>query len=140
MPVRSATLAHLEMQSVLSWFRRRDLAIYPKDEIGDALYEKHPRPDRMPPRLGFWYDVYFDNEADAQAFQRFGEGRSYAIETDHDETYVEDGLGPWCVMMDVATKANHRDLLHLHRDVMRAAQDYRGKVATWMLTIPEDEH
>lgn len=124
---------------MLSWFRRRDLAIYPRDEIGDALYKKHPRPEHMPARVGIWYDVYFATQADAEAFQRFCEGRRYSVETDHDEDYLEDGLGAWCIMADAATRARHRDLQLLHREILRAAQDYRGNVATWMLIAPEEE-
>ncbi len=37
---------------MFSFFRRRDAKVYPPDKIGDALYERFPKADALPEKIG----------------------------------------------------------------------------------------
>jgi hypothetical protein len=118
---------------MLSWFRRRDATIYPEDEMGEALFAKHPRPEAMPARLALWYDVYFERREDADAFD--ASFRREGIETvrDHDEDMLEEGLGAWNVDLQIPERARHHELTMRHRTMLRAIEDHRGKLGSWLL-------
>ncbi|MCB1522183.1 MAG: hypothetical protein KDJ37_16655 [Hyphomicrobiaceae bacterium] len=114
---------------MFSWLRRRDEQIYPKDEMGEALYRFCSNPGKLPAEVAVWYDVYFDAEADADAVAKVLEQRRIDVMRDHDEE-PNEGYGPWNIDFELPVRARHIDLKMSHDQIGRLVADYRGKIAT----------
>ena len=121
---------------MFSWLKRRDAKFYPDDDMGNALYELCPTPDKLPQTVLLWYDAYFDRQADADAFAAYCQDRRLEINRDHDEDPGED-LGAWSVDVAFPVKAQHLHLKAEHESNLRRIADYHGKLGSWLL-LPND--
>lgn len=117
---------------MLAWFRRRDAAIYPKDELGDALYEQFPSPDKMPDMAVLWYDIYFGRKADADAMAGYLEDRRLEILRDHEED-PGGGVPSWNIEVDFPVKPRHLELKLLHAEVQQRIREFNGQLGSWLL-------
>lgn len=123
---------------MFSFFKRRDTKIYPKDEIGDAMYREFPDPGSIPDKVFIWYDVYFDKETDADRMAEYLNNRNIEIIRDHDDD-PGDGLGHWNIDFEIAVKARHIDLSMAHADMLRNIESFNGHLPGWNLSKYEED-
>jgi hypothetical protein len=122
---------------MFSFFKRRDATIYPKDEIGDALYEQFPNPKKLPAKVAIWYDVYFKREIDADRLASHLENRKIQIVRDYDREPGEN-LGPWSIDFEIPVKARHLDMMMTHAETKRMIKSFDGQVPSWHVSQYEE--
>ncbi|MGD9785308.1 MAG: hypothetical protein AB7E80_06660 [Hyphomicrobiaceae bacterium] len=123
---------------MFSIFKRRDAAVYPSDEIGDALYKHCSDPTSLPDRVSLWYDAYFDTEADADSFSKYLHDRRIEVVRDYDEE-PDEGYGRWNVDWEFPVRARHLDMKMAHEDMLRAIASDHGKLGSWLLLGWDDD-
>lgn len=121
---------------MFGWLRGRDTAVYPADEIGDALHEAFPNSRRLPATVALRYEIYFARAEDAEAMARHLEDRSLAFIRDH-EADTGGGIPSWDITVDCPVKARHLELKMAHAEMLRHAHETNGKLGTWQITALE---
>ncbi len=118
-------------------FGRRDEKIYPHDEFGDELYRAFPKPDAIPSEAVIWFDVYFDEEADADAMFAYFQNLGAEITRDFDDE--DDEFGRWNVDAEFAIKPNYREVKCTVERMKDRIQSYRGKLGSFVISENDDE-
>ena len=112
----------------------RDGSIYPSDEVGDELYRAFPDPSEIPAQAMIWFDIYFDDEADADAMANDFEARGYEINRDFDDDNGEEDLGAWNVDAQYAIKPEYRLLRVAVDEMLVKIKSARGKLASVVIS------
>lgn len=117
----------------------RDEAIYPSNELGDELYRAFPDPSKIPAQAIIWFDIYFDDEADADALADDFETRGFEINRDFDEDNGDEDLGPWNVDAQYAIKPEYRLLRAAVDEMLAKVETARGKLASVVISPIDDD-
>jgi Regulator of ribonuclease activity B len=114
-------------------FRRRDLKLFPKDEYGDLLYAFAKQHKVLPEKAMVAVSGHFDNEADANAFATSQINQGHEIFHDHDEDYAKDGLGIWCVDVEIPVSPTYHEVKRAIGRLRNDVQSFRGKASSWVV-------
>ncbi len=119
---------------IFSMFGGRDGSIYPPDEVGDELYRAFPDPSQIPGQAMIWFDIYFEDEADADAMADDFEARGYEINRDFDDDKDEEDLGVWNVDAQYVIKPEYRLLRAAVDEMLAKVKSQRGKLASVVIS------
>lgn len=113
-------------------FKRRDYSVYPDDEFGDELYRSFPSADDIPLQALLWFDMYFDEEAGADAMARELEDLRYEMNRDHDEEPGDD-LGKWNIDVEYPIAASYREIKANVEQMRDRLRSRGGTLPSWLL-------
>lgn len=131
---------------MFSWLRRRDASIYPEDPVGDALYKTFPVPEKLPPTVVLWMDVYFATEAGADRMvEHLRNRRIDEIQRDYDADLEPGGAAandpeagfPWNIDFELEVPSQHRLLKHEFEGLERAVRDFGGRIGGFLVLEPD---
>lgn len=119
-------------------FRRRDAKLYPADAVGDRLFALAKRFTPLPDKAIVTIAAHFDTESDAEAMAASQARRGYEIDRDYQETDASDGLGRWCLDIDMTVKPTYHEVKLAIERLRNDARSYGGKTTDWSISQWEE--
>lgn len=115
---------------MFSWFKRRDLTLFPADAYGDALY-KAMRKDaaRSERSIGIDLTFTFASEADARRFIVRIDHASYRPEIEE----PDEAGGAWTIETMREIQPRHAPVRVLIEQMRDLAKAHRGDLSAWSL-------
>ncbi len=117
-------------------FKRRNKSVFPVNEYGDELYRSFPSREEIPLQAMLWFDMYFDEEADADSMAEEFINRRYEINRDYDEE-PDDGFGRWNIDVEYPISPSYREIKANVERMRDRLKTRGGKLASWLL-LPAD--
>jgi hypothetical protein len=125
---------------MLSFFRRRDSALYPDDEIGNELWRFARTVGDLPNGVTLWVELAFRAERDAREMAGWLEGQGFDVIVGLDSRNEDvRASGTWNVDADKRLRASHADLKAAVGEIRTRTRFRNGEVTSWLLMAIEQE-
>lgn len=119
-------------------FRRRDAKLFPSDVYGDKLHAFAKRFTPLPDKALMTLSARFETRADAEAMAASQTNQGHGVFLDHDEEADVDGVGNWCLDIDVTIAPTHHELKRAVERAEYDAKSYRGVTTGWSISQWEE--